>query len=171
MEKLNIEIKTDNGTKQKLLENGLISSNETIESDEFNALVHKTNELVETINNMKSVPQEVEEIIGTDSLKLFIDSSEGETIVADNMQTILTATVERYFNDYTNEVVSWQWFRESGSTQEDRDSDAIWSQGKTERIIHLTAADFTSNIYSRSIVFTCQGIVQNQRLTAQTSIG
>lgn len=115
--------------------------------------------------------QNVDDILGTDSLHLFIDSSEGETIAADNLQTTLTATVERYFNDFTNEVVSWQWFRESGNTQEDRDSDAIWSQGKTERIIHLTAADFTPNIYSRSIVFICQAIVQNQRLTAQTNIG
>lgn len=115
--------------------------------------------------------QNVDDILGTDSLHLFIDSSEGDTIAADNLQTTLTATVERYFNDYTNEVVSWQWFRESGDTQEDRDSDAIWSQGKTERIIHLTAADFTPNIYNRSIIFTCQAIVQNQRLTAQTNIG
>ncbi|WP_233266087.1 hypothetical protein [Myroides fluvii] len=115
--------------------------------------------------------QNVDDILGTDSLHLFIDSSEGETIAADNLQTTLTATVERYFNDFTNEVVSWQWFRESGDTQEDRDSDAIWSQGKTERIIHLTAADFTPNIHSRSIVFVCQAIVQNQKLIAKTNIG
>lgn len=127
--------------------------------------------IIQYVNITDQVENGINDIIGSSSLNLFIDSSEGETIAADNLQTTLTATVERYFNDYTNEVVSWQWFRESGDTQEDRDSDAIWSQGKTERIIHLTAADFTSNIYSRSIVFICQAIVQNQRLTAQTNIG
>lgn len=113
----------------------------------------------------------IDDLIGTDSLRLFIDSSEGDLISADNLQTTLTATVERYFNDFTNEVVSWQWFRESGDAQEDRDSDAMWSVGKTSRIVHLTAADFTPNIYNRSIIFTCQAIVQNQRLTTQTAIG
>lgn len=115
--------------------------------------------------------QNVDNIIGTDSMTLFIDSSEGETIAADNMQTTLTATVERYFKDWTDQVVSWQWFRESGDTQEDRDSDAIWSLDKTDRILPLTAPDFTPNIYSQSITFTCQAIVNNQIITAQTTIG
>lgn len=113
----------------------------------------------------------VENIIGTDSLALFIDSSEGDTIAADNMQTTLTATVERYFKDFTPQVVSWQWFRESGDTQEDRDSDAIWAQDKTSRIIHLTNEDFTANIYNRSVTFTCQAIVNNEVVEAKTTIG
>ncbi|EHQ43475.1 hypothetical protein [Myroides odoratus] len=171
MEKLRIEEKFDNAVKQKLIDKELIASEETIGSAEFNALVAKTNELVTILNNTKTVPQEIEEIIGTDALHLFIDSSAGESISADYMQTTLTVTVERYFNNYSAEVVSWQWFRESGDTLEDRDSDAIWSQGKTEPVLHLTAEDFTANIHTRPIVFICQAMVHNQRLTAQTNIG
>lgn len=115
--------------------------------------------------------QNVDDIIGTDSLNLFIDSSEGDTIAADNMQTTLTASVERYFKDFTNQVVSWQWFRESGDTQEDRDSDAMWAIDKTNRIINLTTVDFTANIYNRSVTFTCQAIVNNELIEAKTTIG
>lgn len=171
MKKLNIEEKFDNEVKQRLIDSQFIASEETIGAEEFNDLVAKTNELVESMNKQKSVPQEIEEIIGTDALHLFIDSSAGESITADYMQTTLTATVERYFNDYSDEVVSWQWFRESGDSVEDRDSDAIWSQGKTERMIHLTEEDFTGNIHLRPIVFVCQAMVHNQRLIVQTKIG
>lgn len=115
--------------------------------------------------------QNVDDIIGTDSLNLLINSSEGDTIAADNMQTTFTATVERYFKDFTNQVVSWQWFRESGDTQEDRDSDAMWAIDKTDRIIHLTSVDFTANIYNRSVTFTCQAIVNNELIEAKTTIG
>lgn len=110
-------------------------------------------------------------IVGEPKLHLFIDSSEGDTIAADNMQTTLTASVERYFKDFTNQVVSWQWFRESGDTQEDRDSDAMWAIDKTNRIIHLTNEDFTANIYNRSVTFTCQAIVNNELIEAKTTIG
>ncbi|MDR2223814.1 MAG: hypothetical protein LBE34_13930 [Flavobacteriaceae bacterium] len=113
----------------------------------------------------------VDEIIGVDSLALFIDSSEGDFIDSMNMRTTLTATVERYFKDFTHQVVQWQWFRESGTTKEDQDSDAIWSLGKNKRIIELTQEDFTQNIYDHSITFMCQAIVEGQTLTAKMNVG
>lgn len=127
--------------------------------------------VIQYINISDQVNDGINDIIGTDSLALFIDSSQGDTIAADDMQTTLTATVERYFKDFTPQVVSWQWFRESGDTQEDRDSDAIWAQDKTSRIIHLTNEDFTANIYNRSVTFTCQAIVNNEIIEAKTTIG
>lgn len=127
--------------------------------------------VVQYLNIKDKVNDGINDIIGTDSLALFIDSSEGDTIAADNMQTTLTATVERYFKDFTPQVVSWQWFRESGDTQEDRDSDAMWAIDKTNRIINLTTVDFTANIYNRSVTFTCQAIVNNELIEAKTTIG
>ncbi|MDM1045859.1 hypothetical protein HX004_13960 [Myroides sp. 1354] len=50
MKKLNIEPKINNGARQKLIDEGLISSEETVSNDEFNMLVDKTNELVEAVN-------------------------------------------------------------------------------------------------------------------------
>ena len=50
MEKLNIEPKQNNGARQKLINEGLIASEETVSNEEFNAVVGKTNELVEAFN-------------------------------------------------------------------------------------------------------------------------
>lgn len=50
MEKLNIELKINNGARQKLINEGLISSEETVSNEEFNSVVSKTNELVEAFN-------------------------------------------------------------------------------------------------------------------------
>ncbi|MVX36228.1 hypothetical protein [Myroides sp. LoEW2-1] len=115
---------------------------------------------------------DIDDILGENKYKLFIDSSAGESIDAMDMSTTLTAYVDRYFDDITDKVASWQWFRESGKTKEDQDSDHIWSLDKTEREIYLTAKDFTQNIYEHPITFICQAIIENnQKLIAKTTIG
>ncbi|MGG5599303.1 hypothetical protein ACPDHJ_05815 [Myroides sp. C8-3] len=127
--------------------------------------------VIQYINISEQVEEGINNILGKNSLTLFIDSSEGDFIDATNLRTILTATVERYFKDFTHQVIQWQWFRESGKTQADQDSDAIWSLGKNKRIIELTQEDFTQNIYDHSITFMCQAIVEGQTITARMSIG
>lgn len=105
----------------------------------------------------------VDEILGSDSLTLFIDSSAGDFLDADNLNTTFVPTVMRYFKDYTNDVVSWQWFRESGTTQEDQDADQIWSMDKNYPILELTPEDFTQNIHSGSVTFMCQAVKHLQK--------
>lgn len=107
----------------------------------------------------------VDDIIGYDSNNMFIDSAKGFLLTADDLNTTLTPTIQRYWKDITYKAVAWQWFRTSGTTQEDQDSDAIWSIDKKQRILNLTAEDFTNNIYERSITFTCQAIVEGEIIT------
>lgn len=126
---------------------------------------------VDLINKkVMNVPKYVEDIIGTDSLALYIQSSAGDLLMADDLNTTLTPTVERYFKDYTNQVISWQWFRESGTTQEDRDSDELWSLDKQQKDLVLTTDDFTQNVHHHSIRFTCQAIVNNQQIEKSITI-
>lgn len=116
--------------------------------------------------------KDINDIIGETKYKLFIDSSSGESIDATDMSTTLTPYVDRYFEDYTDKVTNWQWFRESGKTKEDQDSDHIWSLDKTERVIYLTAEDFTHNIYEHAVTFICQAIIDNnKKLIGKTTIG
>lgn len=116
--------------------------------------------------------KDIEDIIGETKYKLFIDSSAGESIDATDMTTTLTPYVDRYFEDFTNQVTNWQWFRESGKTQEDQDSDHIWSLDKTERVLYLTAPDFTHNIYEHAVTFICQAIIDNnKKIIGKATIG
>jgi len=109
--------------------------------------------------------QNVDDIIGLDSLNMFIESSKGHLLMFDDLRTTLTPTIQRYWKDMTNSAVGWQWFRESGKTQEDQDSDEIWSQGKTKRVLELVPEDFTLNVGETSITFTCQAIVEGQEIS------
>lgn len=120
--------------------------------------------VVQYLNIKDKVNDGINDIIGTDSLTLYIQSSAGDLLMADDLNTTLTPTVERYFKDYTNQVISWQWFRESGDTQEDRDSDELWSLDKQQKDLVLTTDDFTQNVHHHSIKFTCQAIVNNQQI-------
>lgn len=117
-----------------------------------------------------TVSGSVENIIGTDSLTLFIESSAGDLLMADDLNTTLTPSVERYFKDYTEQVVQWQWFRESGTTQEDKDADGIWAMDKTSQILELQTDDFTHNIHTQAVTFVCQAIVNNQKITQKITI-
>lgn len=110
----------------------------------------------------KLTEQDIGDIIGNDSLTLFIDSSEGEFLDYSNPRTLLTPYVDKYFKDYTDKVTRWQWFRESGDTQEDRDSDEIWSQDKTSRLLLITEDDLTEKIYNNSVTFICQAIIESE---------
>lgn len=106
-----------------------------------------------------------------DRFTLFIDSSKGDSIDASDMSTTLTAYVDEYFNDVTDSVTSWQWFRESGKTQEAIDSDEIWKIGKNERSVYLKSVDFTDRIYEQGIVFTCEAVIDEFKLVTKTTIG
>lgn len=108
--------------------------------------------------------QNVDDIIGIDSMNMFIESSKGYLLMADDMNTTLTPTIQQYWKDLTYKAIDWQWYRESGPTQEDHDSDEIWALNKKTRILHLTPEDFTQNVYECSITFTCQAIVEGNEI-------
>src|SRR5690554_5415086 len=55
LQKLNIPNKTDNAAKKKLVASNEIGTNETLLANEVNALVSKTNELVEVVNDFKAI--------------------------------------------------------------------------------------------------------------------
>ncbi|MEC4083569.1 hypothetical protein [Myroides odoratimimus] len=101
--------------------------------------------------------QNVDEIIGVDSMRLVVDSSAGDALNPNDLNTKLTPTILRYFKDYTSDAVGWQWSRFSG----DETADKAWSKGKTKRILELTPADFTDAINKGNVSFMCEAVVNN----------
>lgn len=120
--------------------------------------------VIQYINIEDQVIDEINNIIGENTLQIFIESTRGNLLIADDLNTTLIPSVQRYFKDFNDQVTSWQWYRESGSTQEDHDSDEIWSLGKNKRILDLTTEDFTLNVFERAITFTCIAIVAGEKL-------
>lgn len=78
-------------------------------------------------------------------------------ITATNKPTLVTADYDielegsayNYFAEITDDVVSWEWTRDSGDPIED----AIWNEGRTQRVLNLTRADFPSNFEERDTTF------------------
>ncbi|MCP1997304.1 phage tail protein [Flavobacterium sp. HSC-61S13] len=131
---------------------------------------HLVDKLAITTQKVNNIPARITDVLGTDSLSLFVESSAGELLDADNLNTSLTPTVMRYFKDFTNDVVKWQWYRESGTTQEDKDADEIWAIDKNTAVLELNAEDFTQNIHLGSVAFTCQATVNNETITVKIEI-
>lgn len=128
------------------------------------------NGVAEKVIQHINIEEQIEEIIGKDDLQIFIESSKGYLLIADDLNTTLTPSVHRMFKDYNSQVTSWQWFRESGTSKEDKDSDEIWALGKTTRILELSAEDFTLNVFDHSITFICQAIVENKKVKQSFTI-
>ncbi|KZE82899.1 hypothetical protein AV926_04945 [Myroides marinus] len=101
--------------------------------------------------------QNVDEIIGVDSMRMVVDSSAGDALNPNDLNTKLTPTILRYFKDYTSDAVGWQWKRFSG----DEAADTAWAKGKTKRVLELTPADFTDAINKGNVSFMCEAIVNN----------
>ncbi|MDM1057864.1 hypothetical protein [Myroides odoratimimus] len=101
--------------------------------------------------------QNVDEIIGVDSMRLILDSSAGDVLNPNDLNTKLTPTILRYFKDYTSDAVGWQWSRFSG----DETADKVWSKGKTKRVLELTSVDFTDAINKGNVSFMCEAVVNN----------
>ncbi|MFV0149742.1 phage tail protein [Empedobacter falsenii] len=116
------------------------------------------------------IDDRIEEIFGDDSLTIYIESSKGDLLDLDDLNTTLTPYVDRYFNDVTDKVTSWQWYRESGVTQEDIDADDIWAIDKNHRILNLTAEDFTHNIFEHGVTFICEARIEKRILKARVRI-
>ena len=119
---------------------------------------------------LNQIDERIEEIFGDDSLTLYIESSKGDLLDLDDLNTALTPYVDRYFNDVTDKVTSWQWTRESGITQEDIDADLIWAIDKNHRILNLTAEDFTHNIFEYGVTFICEARIEKRILKARVKI-
>ncbi|MGM7552574.1 hypothetical protein [Myroides odoratimimus] len=101
--------------------------------------------------------QNVDEIIGVDSMRMVVDSSAGDALNPNDLNTKLTPTILRYFKDYTSDAVGWQWSRFSG----DETADKVWSKGKTKRVLELTPSDFTDAINKGNVSFMCEAVVNN----------
>ncbi|MDM1325919.1 hypothetical protein [Myroides odoratimimus] len=101
--------------------------------------------------------QNVDEIIGVDSMRMVVDSSAGDALNPNDLNTKLTPTILRYFKDYTSDAVGWQWSRFSG----DETADKVWSKGKTKRVLELTPVDFTDAINKGNVSFMCEAVVNN----------
>ncbi|MGV0847450.1 phage tail protein [Empedobacter falsenii] len=119
---------------------------------------------------LNQIDDRIEEIFGDDSLTLYITSTKGDLLDIDDLNTTLTPYVDRYFNDVTDKVTSWQWTRESGITQEDIDADLIWAIDKNHRILNLTAEDFTHNIFEYGVTFICEARIEKRILKARITI-
>ena len=101
--------------------------------------------------------QNVDEIIGVDSMRMVVDSSAGDALNPNDLNTKLTPTILRYFKDYTSDAVGWQWKRFSG----DEAADTAWAKGKTKRVLELTPVDFTDAINKGNVSFMCEAVVNN----------
>ncbi|MBW3519528.1 hypothetical protein [Flavobacterium sp. NKUCC04_CG] len=112
----------------------------------------------------------IQEIVGNEDLKIIVESSAGDFLDPNFMQTTLTPTVTKYFRPYNDDVVSWQWFRESGNTDEDRDSDQIWALDKNQPILHLEPEDFTPKVFDHGVTFICQAIVNGNEIITEVSL-
>lgn len=99
--------------------------------------------------------QNVDEIIGVDSMRMVVDSSAGDALNPNDLNTKLTPMIMRYFKDYTSDAVGWQWARFSG----DETADKEWAKGKTKRVLELTPADFTDAIHKSNVSFMCEAVV------------
>lgn len=101
--------------------------------------------------------QNVDEIIGVDSMRMVVDSSAGDALNPSDLNTKLTPTILRYFKDYTSDAVGWQWKRFSG----DEAADTAWAKGKNKRVLELTPIDFTDAINKGNVSFMCTAVVNN----------
>lgn len=99
----------------------------------------------------------VQDTLGTGDLRMEIDSSAGNFIVDNKIDTTLTAKVLRYFNNVTSDVTKWEWSRESGTDLVDIASDAIWNDdhSSARESVHITEADVPTN----SVKFICEATI------------
>lgn len=145
-------------------------------SDKYNFKLNNTDipktfaELDYYAPDVKQIDDIVDVITGSGSLTLYIESSKGDLLDLDDLNTTLTPYVDRYFNDATDKVTSWKWYRESGITQEDKDADDIWAIDKNHRILNLTAEDFTHNILEHGVTFICEARIEKRILKARVKI-
>lgn len=109
--------------------------------------------------------ENVDEIIGTDTMRMFIDSSAGDALNPNDLNTTLTPTILKYFKDYNHQAVGWQWKRYSGNSVEAQKADVEWAKGKTKRVLMLTSADFTDAILRENVSFICEAVVNSQVVT------
>lgn len=112
---------------------------------------------------LNQIDDRIEEIFGDDSLTLYITSTKGDLLDIDDLNTTLVVSVDRYFKDVTDEVISWQWTRESGLSQEAQDADEMWKIGKTTKDLVLTPADFTSDIFEYGHTFICTALFEGNK--------
>lgn len=110
--------------------------------------------------------QNVDEIIGVDSMRMMVDSSAGDALNPNDLNTKLTPTILRYFKDYTSDAVGWQWARFSG----DETADAEWAKGKTKRVLELVPADFTAAIHTGQVSFMAEAVV-NESVVSGVWVG
>lgn len=99
----------------------------------------------------------VQDTLGAGDLRMEIDSSAGNFIVDNKIDTTLTAKVLRYFNNVTSDVTKWEWSRESGTDLVDIASDAIWNDdhSSARESVHITEADVPTN----SVKFICEATI------------
>ena len=105
----------------------------------------------------------VKDVIGDNYLTLYITSTKGDLLDIDDLNTTLIVSVDRYFKDVTDEVISWQWTRESGLSQEAQDADEMWKIGKTTKDLVLTPADFTEDIFEYGHTFICTALLEGNK--------
>lgn len=109
----------------------------------------------------------VEDTLGTGDLRLEIDSSAGTLFVDDNIDTVLTSKVLRYFKNITSEVTRWEWTRESGTELVDIASDAIWNEdhSSARESVHITKDDVRTD----SVKFICEATVGAARVREEVT--
>ncbi|WP_282635718.1 hypothetical protein [Sphingobacterium thalpophilum] len=111
---------------------------------------------------------QIESILGANNLNIFIDSSQGDVLIFGQINTVLTATVMKYFNDISANVNSWKWTRTTATGVEDSASDAIWNSqsGHNLQSLMITEQDFTNIGLEKGTTFTCEARIDNNILTA-----
>lgn len=105
-------------------------------------------------------------VAGDTTLEMTVDSSEGATFLAGQLDTVLTATVRRGVTDITTEILAsdWSWTRETGNAV----ADAIWNTDHAScgRSVHITNEDLTTP----SGKFVCTAYVRDGNVTLEQEV-
>lgn len=103
---------------------------------------------------LDSVVDEGGNIVPVYSLSIVSDKP---TFVTGDYDIELKGRVYNYFAEITDDVVSWEWTRDSGNAAQDED----WNEGKTQKVLNLTRADFPSNFEERDTTFKLKAVLLN----------
>lgn len=109
---------------------------------------------------------EILDYIGTDSLGLKIESSNGEIIIDDLFDITLTAKVYFYFNDISNRVEEWTWTRYTGDTEDDIRNDLNWNESRKNEKTSTITIDEKDLSEHQITTIICEARINNEKMIA-----
>lgn len=114
----------------------------------------------------KHTRAEIESVMGDGYLRMEIDASNFGVIIDDLIDIELTATVLRFFNNISDDVKKWEWFRETGDIGNDIHWGALREADRFKRTITITGSDLKED----STVFICEATVETFKIRTDITL-